>query len=86
MTENRDVFRRANLELDASASEIGLAGPRPYLCECDDTRCTRTMLLDGSAFEDVRAVAGRYVVLPGHEGDLDVITDSGAYLVVERKH
>jgi hypothetical protein len=86
VTENRDVFRRANVELDASAAEIGLSGPRPYLCECDDARCTRTMLLDGSAFEEVRAVAGRYVVLPGHEGELDVVRDGGGYVVVERRH
>ena len=48
-TENREVFRRANQELDASASQMGLTGPRPYLCERSDTRCTRTMMIDGGS-------------------------------------
>lgn len=83
-TESREVFRRANQELDASASEMGLSGPRPYLCECNDARCTRTMLIDGSVYTDVRRNPDRFVVLPGHGEGLAVVDDSDAYVVVER--
>jgi hypothetical protein len=83
--ENREVFRRANQELDASASEMGLSGPRPYLCECNDARCTRTMLIDGADYTDVRTNPDRFVVLPGHDEGLAVIDDGGEYVVVERR-
>jgi hypothetical protein len=83
-TENREVFRRANQELDASASQMGLTGPRPYLCECSDTRCTRTMLIEGGIYADVRANPNRFVVLPGHEEELVVVENGVDYVVVER--
>jgi hypothetical protein len=87
LTENREVFRRANQELDASASQMGLSGPRPYLCECNDARCTRTMLIDGAAYTDVRTHPARFVVLPGHDEGLEVVDDAGGgeYVVVERR-
>lgn len=85
LAENREVFRRANQELDASASQMGLSGPRPYLCECNDARCTRTMMIDGVAYTDVRAHPDRFVVLPGHEEELSVVDDGGDYRVVERR-
>jgi hypothetical protein len=83
-TENREVFRRANQELDASASQMGLTGPRPYLCECSDTRCTRTMMIEGGIYAGVRANPNRFVVLPGHEEELDVVENGVDYVVVER--
>lgn len=83
-TETREVFRRANEELDASASQMGLSGPRPYLCECSDTRCTRTMLIEGGVYADVRNNPNRFVVLPGHEEELDVVENRVDYVVVER--
>jgi hypothetical protein len=82
--ENREVFRRANQELDASASRMGLTGLRPYLCECSDTRCTRTMMIEDRTYADVRANSNRFVVLPGHEEGLDVVDDGVDYVVVER--
>ena len=81
-TETREVFRQANDELDASASQMGLNGPRPYLCECSDTRCTRTMMIEGGIYADVRATPNRFVVLPGHEEGLDVVENSPDYVVV----
>jgi hypothetical protein len=84
-TDNREVFRRANQELDASAAEMGLSGPRPYLCECNDARCTRTMLIDGAVYTDVRASHDRFIVLPGHEEGLAVVDGGGEYVVVERR-
>jgi hypothetical protein len=83
-TENREVFRRANQELDTSASQMGLSGPRPYLCECNDTRCTRTMMIEGEMYADVRASPNRFVVLPGHEEGLTVVEDGVHFVVVER--
>jgi hypothetical protein len=86
LIENREVFRRANEELDASASQMGLTGPRPYLCECNDTRCTRTMTIDGGIYSSVRANPDRFVVLPGHEEGLEVVDDSNdGYVVVKRR-
>jgi hypothetical protein len=83
-TGTREVFRRANEELDASASQMGLTGPRPYLCECSETRCTRTMMIEGRIYADVRANPNRFVVLPGHEEGLDVVENGVDYVVVER--
>ena len=61
---------------------MGLSGPRPYLCECSDTRCTRTMLIEGGIYTDVRANPNRFVVLPGHEEGLDVVENGVDYVVV----
>jgi hypothetical protein len=82
-TETREVFRRANDELDASASQVGLSGPRPYLCECTDARCTRTMMINGEIYADVRAKPNRFVVLPGHEEGLGVVENGVDYVIVE---
>ena len=63
---------------------MGLSGARPYLCECNDARCTRTMLIEGGVYTEVRSNPGRFVVLPGHDDGLTVVDDAGDFVVVER--
>jgi hypothetical protein len=39
------LFRNANEHLGAKADELGVDGQRtPYLCECEDARCTTSSL------------------------------------------
>jgi hypothetical protein len=78
----RDVFRRANDALAASAAKIGHTGSRPYLCECSNPRCTRAVVVDAAVYDAIRATPGRYVVARGHEEGLGVVEDAEGYVVV----
>jgi hypothetical protein len=69
-TAARAVFRNANEEIFAFAAEL-LEGEHgtlvPFLCECPERSCTGIVRLSLSEFEQARAGAGHFVVLPRHE-------------------
>jgi hypothetical protein len=84
--ENESTFRELNETLQEKAVEFELAGSRtPYLCECDDERCTRVVLLTGEEYEQVRAGPRTFVLVPGHQAADDrVIREGPEYVVVEK--
>ena len=47
-----------------------------FVCECTELACRDILHLTAAEYKRVRAVPGRFVVMPGHE-------DAGAELVVE---
>jgi len=84
--ENESTFREVNEKLEKRADELALgSGRTPYLCECDDERCTQVVLLTGEECEQVRASPLTFVIVPGHESSADqVIRAEADHAVIEK--
>jgi hypothetical protein len=83
---NEARFRQANEQIHEKALELAAGGSRaPYLCECEDERCTTIVLLVAEEYEDVRSGPRRFVVAPGHqEGDDQVVGGHDGFTVIEK--
>jgi hypothetical protein len=84
--ENESTFREVNEKLEKRAGELALSGGRtPYLCECDDERCTQVVLLTGDEYEQVRAGPRTFVMVAEHQSpDDSVIRAEADYVVIEK--
>jgi hypothetical protein len=84
--KNVSAFRRANEKLEERAGEFGFADERtPYLCECEDERCVKVVLLTPAEYEEVRAEPKRFLMVAGHQEVDDVIVKQEAEFVVIEK-
>jgi hypothetical protein len=83
---NEATFRRANESLEEKAGELGLSEERtPYLCECEDERCTAVIRLTREEYEAVRAHPKRFVMTPGHQNeDERVLQEEPGFTVIEK--
>jgi hypothetical protein len=84
---NEATFRRANESLEKKAGELGLSEERtPYLCECEDERCTAVIRLTREEYEAVRAHPKRFVMAPGHqEAGERVLQEEPGFTVIEKR-
>ena len=84
--ENEATFRLANERLSQKASELELGDQlTPYLCECEDERCTKVVELSRDEYEEVRAHPRRFVMVRGHQkADEQVVRERSRYAVVEK--
>jgi hypothetical protein len=84
--ENEATFRLANENLEEKAAELGLSEERtPYLCECEDERCTEIIQLTREEYEVVRAHPRRFVMTPGHQDAGDrVLREEPGFTVIEK--
>ena len=82
----QSAFRDVNEQLEAKADELGFgARPTPYLCECEDERCTDVMGLTRAEYEDVRAHPRRFVLVSGHQqSDARLVQEALRFTVVEK--
>ena len=83
---NEARFREANEQIDEKVLELGsLDRPAPYLCECEEERCTTVVLLTAAEYEHVRGGSRRFVVAPGHEdGNARAVDRHEGYTVIEK--
>jgi hypothetical protein len=83
---NEARFRAANEQIRVRALELGVEEqPSPFLCECDDSRCTAVVLLRAQEYESVRSAPRRFVVASGHQGDDDhVLEERDGFTVIEK--
>jgi hypothetical protein len=81
IAENQSAFRVANERIEAAASNLGLAEPVPFICECADRECTEIVRLTFDGYEDVRQYPRRFFNAPGHEA---LSVGAGAGVVVDR--
>jgi hypothetical protein len=86
VAENEATFRRANESLYRRFQELESVDLAPFLCECGDDRCTRTIRLNLQEYEEVRSQPGRFVIVPGHEIlDVERVVEAGErYDVIEK--
>jgi hypothetical protein len=83
---NEARFRQANEQIHGKVLELGaLDGRAPYLCECEDERCTTVVLLTAAEYEDVRSDSRRFVVARGHDdADTHVVDTHDGFMVIEK--
>ena len=83
---NESAFRDANETMVRKAEEItGGRGATPYLCECDDPRCTEIVPLTREQYEAIRSGPRIFVVVPGHQTSRDhVVTEHERFTVIEK--
>jgi hypothetical protein len=85
--KNESTFRNVNERIEEKADELERGDePSPFLCECEDERCTEVLLLRRSEYEEVRAHPRRFVVAPGHQEEDDQLIQDGADFTVIEKH
>jgi len=84
--KNESTFRRANEDLEQKARAWSFGEqPTPYLCECEDLRCTDVVMLGRSDYEAVRSDPRRFFVVPGHDVPEDrVVEEYDGFHVVEK--
>ena len=84
--KNEATFRSVNERLQEKADELELGDRQtPFLCECEEERCTEVLLLRHSDYEEVRAHPRRFIVAPGHQnGDDQLIRDDAGFAVIEK--
>jgi hypothetical protein len=84
--KNEATFREANERLEEKAAEFGFEEERtPYLCECEDERCTNVMGLTRAEYEGVRANPKSFVLVPGHQGADDAVRrEKAGFIVIEK--
>jgi hypothetical protein len=58
------VFREVN---DRIREMLDSAGPMEILCECIDTDCTATIILEREEYDRARSDPAHFLVVPGHE-------------------
>jgi hypothetical protein len=86
VTENESVFRRANEELRRRFSNLDAEGLVPFLCECGDARCTKTIRVTLDEYDAVRALPDHFAIIPGHQihAAERVVEENERYDVVEK--
>jgi hypothetical protein len=81
------VFRAANATLyerflDAPVDAVDAY---PFICECGDEACTRIVSVPLEEYARVREERARFLLLPGHEDDSEVIVEwNDCYEIVEK--
>ena len=67
IARNEALFRIANERMAAWEEQHGAEQSEHYFCECADEDCREKALLSRAQYERVRADAGHFLVIPGHE-------------------
>jgi hypothetical protein len=83
---NEARFRAANEQIRDKVVELELAERRnPYLCECEDERCTTIVLLTSKEYEAVRSNPRRFLLAPDHQSPDDrVVAEHDRFTVVDK--
>ena len=88
LARNEAVFRAGNEAIVANHRDAPPEALLRFLCECGDDQCLEQVLLTRREYEEARADAGRFFVLPGHEdvtaGEV-VVAEAARYLLVEKQ-
>jgi hypothetical protein len=84
--ENESTFRRANEDLEQKAQALSFGEqPTPFLCECENPRCTDVILLARSDYEAVRSDPRRFFIVPGHDVPEDqLVEERDGFHVIEK--
>ena len=85
--EIQETFARANEQIRASAEKYDVQDNVPFLCECSDVTCTRSVRLSLTTYREARAWSDAFLLLPGHDDPhVDRIAAQGeGYLLVRNR-
>lgn len=82
-------FRDSNERLRQAAGRLRFEATdrAPFICECADPDCYRSLMLSLEEYDRVRAEPCRFVLARGHEGpetnNAHVVEDEPGYMVIE---
>ena len=81
------VFRDVNERIAESAERFD-AESTEFVCECGDANCAHRIEATLEEYEEVRADATTFLLVPGHEQpDIErVVANRGRFHVVEKMH
>jgi hypothetical protein len=85
---NEAVFREVNERIEAVQRQFDVQGDElDLLCECGSAGCTARISMPRHAYEQLRADAGQFAVVPGHGNDAveAVVAHEGAYDVIRKR-
>lgn len=80
------LFREVNERIRELEGERAI-GEYDFVCECEDDTCTGTIRMTAQQYEEVRAAANRFAVLPGHQRSAieEVLSRSDGHVVVAKR-
>jgi hypothetical protein len=83
---NEAVFREINEAIERGAWPGEESAQGAFRCECAERGCNKLVPIAPRAYEQVRAHARRFILLPGHEDQAveTVVEREGGYVVVEK--
>jgi AraC-like DNA-binding protein len=86
LAQNETLFREVNERVETLAHQLGPNDPYQFLCECANPDCTFRITLPLSVYENVRADAKQFVVLPMHYTPEveDLVVKEDAYWIVRK--
>jgi hypothetical protein len=64
---NEVMFREANEKISAKGDALDFVGKIPFLCECEEPKCTEVLSLEADEYERARSNPRYFVLSPGHE-------------------
>ena len=75
--KNESTFRAANEQIEGKSRELhfGERERTPYLCECEEERCTTVIRLTREEYESVRAHPRHFALAVGHESPQDRVME-----------
>lgn len=81
------VFRDVNERIAETAERFD-AESTEFVCECADANCAHRVEATLDEYEEVRADAMTFLLVPGHaHADIErVVADRGRFQVVEKMH
>ena len=86
IAHNETLFRDVNERIEAGQWPTERGAPVAFRCECGSLRCNLLLELTLDAYEEVRASATHFVLVPGHEiPEIErVVEREPDYVVVEK--
>ena len=90
IARNNVIFREANDDIDAAASDYGFGDGRwiPFICECSDERCMQIIQVSVEEYRRARSNARWFLHAPGHEavvpGAVRPLEETPRFVLVEK--
>jgi hypothetical protein len=82
---NEVMFREANEKISAKGEDLDFVGKIPFLCECEEPRCTEVLRLEPDEYERARSNPRYFVLSPGHETrDAQPVESNDRFTIVEK--
>jgi hypothetical protein len=86
---NEAVFREVNERIEELQHRFSVAEDDllQIVCECDRLDCMNHVTVSVATYEQIRADAASFFVIPGHEdAAVEDVVDTGSDYLVVRKH
>jgi hypothetical protein len=82
--KRRALLREVNEQIRSTSGSFA-PSPGSYIlvCECERAECLQRFEVSAALYEDVRRDRERFLVVTGHEDDVDLVVAANGYSVVQ---